>query len=200
MNVGLMQERLPFVRFEARPIEDREATIKEGHYVAKDAHFVIVQPAGAKDTIEKRVDEWLANFERTNPDLGRRYAELYDRWKRGEELPVDGTPLKNWPVASPAQIANLIAINIRTVEELANANDAALNRYGMGARALQQQAVSWLKSADDVGKVAQMNAHLKTRNEELEKQNKELMAEVEVLRKNKEPAPRAKRAASGDSE
>jgi predicted RecB family nuclease len=47
----------------------------------------------------------------------------------------------------PAQIKTLLDINVRTVEELAAANEETLNRVGMGGRALKQKAIIWLESS-----------------------------------------------------
>ena len=36
--VQKLEERPPFVRFEVRAEEDRQASIEAGHYVGKDVH------------------------------------------------------------------------------------------------------------------------------------------------------------------
>lgn len=193
MTVSLMQERLPFVRFETRPIEDRDATIREGRYIAMDVDYAIIQPAGAKDTIEKRVDEWFATFMRPEKmQLGAQYRAMYDAWKQGKEIPLDGTSVRIWPVLSPAQVENLIACNLRTIEDVAAANEDAMRRMGMGGRALKQQAQAWLDSARDVGKVSEELNKLRVAVETLNARNNELETELSQLRKNKEK-PRARK-------
>ena len=50
----------PFVIFETRAVEDREQSIAEGHYVAKDVNYAIITPAGTKDRIEKVAEDFAA--------------------------------------------------------------------------------------------------------------------------------------------
>lgn len=184
----------PYVTFETRAVEDRTASIEAGHYVPKDVNFAIITPAGTKDRIEKVAEEWLRDveeavrqerFPRAWLDA---YRARYDGWVHSREIPEDGTPVKNWPVASPGQITLLLDIGIRTVEQLAEATEEAIGRIGMGGVALRQKARAWLDSAEGQGKLAgeldtlrTSNKALEKRNEELTKQLKELQAKVDTL-------------------
>ena len=78
---------------------------------------------------------------------------MYERWKNGQEMPLNGTPIKTWSAISPAQIKNLIAIGILTVEDLANVNGEGLTRIGMGGQNLKKMATNWLETAADHGPV-----------------------------------------------
>src|SRR4051812_29413973 len=123
--VGTMSDRreMPaYVRFERRAIEDRAAGQREGKDSSKDVDYALVTPPYSKDCFEAVAPEWLAQMER-DARAGRlpqewyeRYVTQYERWKKGEEMPLNGTPIKGWPVISPAQMKNLIALNILTVE------------------------------------------------------------------------------------
>ncbi len=64
----------------------------------------------------------------------------YDAWKKGQDEPIDGTPLEAWPGVTKGQVAHFKLLNIRTVEELAASNDATMDRLGLGSRALVQRA------------------------------------------------------------
>ena len=44
----IMQARPPYVQFEMRAVEDRQASIDAGHYVAKDVAYAIITPAGSR--------------------------------------------------------------------------------------------------------------------------------------------------------
>jgi hypothetical protein len=112
----------PYVKFERRAVEDRNATIAAGHYVAKDVDFALVTRPGSHDTLETEVEPWLERLheQARNSFIPAAWAEgfsaAYDRWKRGEEIPENGTPIKTWPVVSPAQQETLIGNGFRTVE------------------------------------------------------------------------------------
>lgn len=184
-----MEERPPYVQFEPRTIENRDASIKEGRYIAKDVNYVIVTAAGSKDTVERIADEWLADIERKassspprfNPVHARHFKAMYEAFKEGNELPEVGTPIKGWAVISPAEQENIIRANVRTVEDLASINDAGMMRIGMGAMALKTKAMAWLDSANDHGKVSAQVSALKVKSEEQERRIDELMAANRAL-------------------
>lgn len=182
MSISLFPERLPYVRFETRAIQDPEASRREGRYIATDVDFVIIQPAGSKDTIEKSVERWFKSMLKPEQMAhAKAYREMYDAWKAGRELPTHGTPVKTWQALKPAEIENLLHCNVRTVEDVAAMDEATLGRIGMGARALKQKAQAWLDAARDTGKVAAEVEALRASNEQLTKQNAELAAAVEQL-------------------
>lgn len=189
------KERPPYIRYERRPIEDRTKSQAAGQYVAKDIDFVIITPAGTKDEIVKEAADWLAQVKqqckegRMDPDWEPKFVSAYEAFKRGEELPVDGTPIKGWNVLSPAQQTNCIAANIRTVEDLAAATAEGVSRIGMGGVELKQKAEAWLKASVSLGVVVMENATLKAKVGQLEgmvvsleSKNEKLATENQALR------------------
>lgn len=157
--------RPPYVTFERKAVEDREASLKEGMPRFKDIDYAIITPAGSKDRIERVVGDWFETLPK-EVQGGRfpqswldAYKATYGAWKEGRELPEHGQAITNWPVASPAQMKQLLDLKVRTVEALAEANEETLMRIGMGGRALKQQAQDYLKAANGTGKlVGQLNA------------------------------------------
>ncbi|WP_417814055.1 hypothetical protein [Thalassospira alkalitolerans] len=154
-------ERPAFVEFEVRAVEDREATIKAGHPVYKDQYWATITPMGNGNTVVERIaEEWLADKKRQNDKFLRHYEQSFQAFKDGVEAPVDGTRIRDWPSVTPSQLKQLEQANVRTVEDLAAANEGSIRAIGMGGRALKQKAEAWLKSSEDVGKVAERNANL----------------------------------------
>lgn len=151
----------PYVRFETKVLEDRQASIEAGHYVGKDVVFALVAPAGTRDLIEREAVDWLANIaegvkqERIPGFWLDAYTRAFDDFKNSRETPEFGTPVKDWPSVSPAQVKLLLDINVRTIEELAAASEETQARIGMGGRALKAKAAAWLESASNTGKVAE---------------------------------------------
>ena len=196
--IKIAEARPPYVTFEFRAEEDRAASIEAGHYVSKDVPFVLVTPMGSKDRHESPADEWFARREQDAAE-GRfprewlsAFKGAFAEWKAGREIPLNGTSVANWPVASPAQVKMLLDLKVRTVEDLAEANEETLNRLGMGGRTLKQKAQDWLASANDMGKVSEQlaglradNEALKQRNEQLEKQLREVIPQLEALTKSR---------------
>jgi hypothetical protein len=186
----------PYVRFERRPVEDRPASMREGRYMTKDLDFAIVTPIGSKDMIPRVATEWLAYLEqqvkegRFNAKWLDEYRAAYKAWQAGEEMPISGTPIKGWPLLSPAQQANVISANILRVEDLAGINDEAIRRIGPGALEMKEKAVAWLKAAKGSGVAAQEVADLTAKARQLQAQIesqqqmlRELRAENELLAK-----------------
>lgn len=153
---------------------------REGRYVAIDEDRVTVRQIGSNDSVVFKVETWLSQNRvdvqqgRLNPQFEQLYKDSYKRWKEGQELPVQGTPIKTWPVLSPSQVGALIAINVRTVEDLSTLNDEGLRRVGMGAIDLKQKAQAWLAQAQDKGPLTMKMAAL-------EKENESLLATVNSL-------------------
>lgn len=122
----------------------------------------------------------------------RMIGPKYENWKKGAELPEEGTALASWPFISADEVRAFIAAGIRTVEEVAAMNDAAMGRVAVPAiRDKRKAAQQFLDGADKVTMQAQI--------EELQKQLAELTApsqepsngEGNMLAAAKEVAPEA---------
>lgn len=181
-----MRDRPPYLRWELRQMEDRNASIAEGRYVARDVVFALLTPSGSKDVIPLIAEEFLKDCEekarrgRYNPEWAKAFRASYDAWTKGVEMPESGTPIRGWPLLSPAAQEMYLRLNIRTVEDLALMTEEGIKNAGMGARGDKKKAEAWLEQAKtgaDAGKVAA----LQTRNEELEAQVKELSATLTAL-------------------
>lgn len=178
----------PYVQFENRVVEDREASITAGHYVGKDVVFAIVTPAGTRDRIERDAEEWLGNIAEgvKQERIPAAWHDIYKRalkdFRESRETPEFGTPIMDWPGASPAQIKLLLDINVRTIEELSEANEETVARIGMGGRALKQKAKAWLDASGGKGKVAAELDALRVQNEQLLARDKEREEEFAKLK------------------
>lgn len=172
-NVGIQEDKPPYVTFETRAEEDRQGSIDAGHMVYRNVDYAIITPRGSKDRIERVASEWLAHIDREarqdrfDPKWVAGYRENYEFWKKGQDIPVDGTALAQWPGLSPAQIKNFNNINVRTVEDIASANEETLSRMGQGSRDLKNRAINWLQSSKEIGKVAEQFSALQAENSRL---------------------------------
>lgn len=155
MSVHIQQARPPHVIFERRAEEDRQASIEAGRYISRDVDYAIVTPSGSKDRVERVVSDWFSMLagevraERWPQAWLDQLKAGYEAWTRGQTPPENGTPLSTWPALSPAQVKNWAQIGLRTIEELAEANEEALTAYGMGARDMKSRARLFLENAGD---------------------------------------------------
>lgn len=176
--------RPPLVSFHVKCSSQKDA---DGMPLYVDQHFVHVTPHGSKDVLEKDVKDWFDGLQmlveqgRFDPDWLRQYKAAYAEWKLTGEIPVDGIPLRNWPVLTPGELQKCLDAKLRSVEDLAAANEETLGRIGMGGRALKQRAGEWLVAKKDVGPIiAQIESqrvmlqNLEMELKALRTQNKEL--------------------------
>jgi hypothetical protein len=173
MHASIATERPPYVTFETRAVEDNSVI---GQRTYKDVIFALITPQGSKDRIEKVAVEWLATLQeqvhqgRFRPEWLAQYQATFKAWQNDQEPPVDGTRLRDWPGASPAQIKTMTELRLRTIEDLAAANEETITRLGMGGRALVLKAQDWLKANKDMAPALEELSTLRLRNKEQEDQ------------------------------
>lgn len=155
--IGIQQARPPFVEFKQVPRHDPKKSEELGYRVTTDVDFAFVMQPGSRDQVEIEAQAWLASIKRkmldAAPDAYPQdwvdgFHKKYDLWKQGLEAPVNGTPVREWPLLSPAQVLNFNAIGILSVEDVAEMTEEAMARFGMGARELKEKAKSFLTAKD----------------------------------------------------
>lgn len=184
-------EKPPYIVFEIRTTEDRNASIAAGHYVAKDEIFAIVTRPGSRDSLDVAAETYSVNLRRQAQGgiVPMAWAEAYDKaleaFKKNETLPETGTPIKGWQLLPPSAQQTVIRAGFRTVEDLAASPDAELQAIGMGAISWREKARAWLAEAKTVGvsaeKIADLSqkvADLTQLTERLLNENKELRAKL----------------------
>lgn len=98
----------------------------------------------------------------------------YEEWKRGNEIPDDGTPLAAWAAITPEIAALLKQKGVRTIEDVASMSVEVAAKLPMpNARRLPELAQTYLKGAEDSA-LAEENANLKERMAAME----EMLAEM----------------------
>jgi hypothetical protein len=128
------------VRFYTDAVHLPARSEKEGRPMFEDREFVQIIPIGDTKTIVVR--------EVTKNDQ-ERFPEEYAMFKKGETMRPTGTLLSEWPLMRPAHVKMLEYLNIFTVEQLAEIDDLAKQRIGMGAGQLVTQAKAFLAKARD---------------------------------------------------
>lgn len=179
--------RPAFVRFERRAVEDKAATQSAGRWVGRDVDYALITAPYTRDVMPMKVTQWLELI-RSQYDSGQikqswydDYVKSYEAFKRGEETPLNGTPVKGWGVISPAQQKTLIEMHILTVEDLAAVNDEGIRRIGMGANDLRNKARAWLTQLNDKGPLTLKVADLEREKDNLSCQVSALTTQVGAL-------------------
>ena len=160
------------VQFELRPFKNAHKSQEQGHAVYEDKEYAILTPPGGQLVVNKEV----------TPEIISRFRPQYEAWKKDEELPENGTHVRMWPIATPAEIKQLLSAEIRTIEAVSEMNEACLKQVGMGARALKDKATAWLESSTLSGVTAERLQKLKVENDDLMLLNEQLTARNEELK------------------
>lgn len=172
----------PRLEFEYRPVEDRPATMAKGCYQTKDVAFVLVHRPGSKDVHEEDAEAWGKKLaERARQGLCpsswvEDFKRVFEAWKKGEEIPVSGTPIRLWPGLSPSAVKMIVQAGFLTVEQLASANDVEIGTIGLGAIEFRNRARSYLEAANGPGKMAEEMRSLKAQNDAMQSQIQELLS------------------------
>ena len=160
-----------YAHFFTEEVEDEAATQEAGHVVYKSVDKVRWGQRG--QNLQERVDR-VDRLKKREPHIYMVMERAYEAWKKNQEPPVEGTPLKMWPAIKAAQIKTFINLGIRSVEELAGLTNDQCDRLGMGTKHMRNRARLWIEAAQDKGKLAERTAVLERKLEELAERNAEL--------------------------
>ena len=192
MNVGDIldansKDRPAYVTFHRVAVENVKQSEEQGRYVAVDVDFVHLTPNYSKDVMKFKIPTWIANMKndmannRLPKEWYDNYLKQYEAWKNGQELPLNGIPIKGWGVISPAIQETLIHMNIKTVEDAALMNDEAIKRIGMGGLDVKTKAKTWLAQLNDKGALTMEMSAIVKKNGVLEGSVESLQRQVEQL-------------------
>ena len=178
-----MSQSIPVFSTQAVEVKGRSA--EEGRAVYVDREIITIHiPGDNKSVVTSKVMQKHKD----------RWPEQYKAFTEGREAPLEGTPLDMWPVMTPAKIAELRSIKVKTVEQLAGLNDNAIGRLGMGGRELVKKATAYLDVSADAAaaqKYVVENERLHEEVDMLKAQIKELADKMDGV---VQPKTRAKRA------
>lgn len=162
-------KRAPAIpRFFTKAVEMTFKSQEAGRPIYEDRDFVEILIPGQRNAMA---------HEPVNPEHMTRWPTQFAAFKAGKELPLDGTPLANWPNprVTRSLVEELAYFNIRTVEDLAKVNDSHLQNLGMGAYELRKSAQMFLEVAE---KGTAPLERLLAKNQSLEDQVTRLTAEL----------------------
>lgn len=170
-----------FIHAEPDPI----ASEKEGRPMFREVEKVKLHFAGNPYSVPV-VD--------VDDTIRAQFKVQYDAFKKTGDMAIVGTPLKEWASLSVSRIAELNALNIWSVEAIANLDDLGIQRLGMGSRELVAKAKAYLDSAKGNSPIEQLateNVHQAEEIALLKKTVSELKAGLDALT---EPEKKSRKA------
>lgn len=156
-----------FAEFFYEPMLDETQSTAQGRPVYRDVPHIRICIPG--DNTRETIRPVNKESTRYTPSDMERFPRQWEAFMRQEHQHGDGTPLEHWPMVTKAQVKELKALDIHTVEMLAAVSD--VNLKWMGARQLRDNAKIWLEEANNGAGVAQVrkeNEDLKARIASLE--------------------------------
>lgn len=157
--------------FYNRPIQDMARSDAEGRPCFDTQPYVMILiPGDQKTKVDRRVTE----------DDMNRFPEAWAKFQNKESGVVVGTPLTEWNFLTTTRTAELKALGLSTVEEIAEMADAYLGKLGPDGRKLQARAKQFLESSSDVEQ--ELRGAIQARDETIAN----LTADMEVLRRQVE--------------
>lgn len=166
------------VIFYKKAVQNEYETEQQKRPIFFDQDFVRIQVPGdtttAIDTPAR--DEHKQRF----PMHWARYQN-----QQGADAQNIGTPLEQWPRLTRSQVEELRALKFYTVEQIASASDAQLQRIGMLAGmspyAFRDHAVRFLKVANDDATTSEAEERVKQLEEERAKEREEFKAQLAAM-------------------
>lgn len=166
--------------FKTTTVLNDAKTKKEGRPIFDEMEVVEIRFAGDRQKIS--VFPALAfSMNVAQPDgttepvtYAERFPDQYRRFKEQKTQIKEGTPIEELPFLTAAQRSELKALNIYTVETLADLDGQPLKNLGMGGRGLASQAQAYLQHASDTA----LPTRLAAENEDLKAQLAELRKEA----------------------
>jgi hypothetical protein len=146
-----------YVTFYVRPIKNAFRSEQEGRPIFEEREYIkIIVPGDSKTTVDCPVtDEFRGRFEKQ-----------YEKFKKGLAQAVEGTPLEMWPQMTVGLCAELKAMNISTVDQLAALDDSKAQKI-MGSHELRRKAQLFLSAAKGEAENNKITAELQKRDDEI---------------------------------
>jgi hypothetical protein len=146
-----------YAQFYIRPVMNNFKSQEAGRPIFEEREYIrVIIPGDSKTTTDCPVTD----------EFRMRFQNQYDKFKRGLAQAVEGTPLEMWPQMTVGLCAELKAMNVTTVEQLAALDDGKAQRI-MGSYDLRRKAQMFLDAAQGEAANNKMAAELQKRDDEI---------------------------------
>ena len=167
-----------FLKFHTEAVMNPFKSTQAGRPVFDEVDMVTIRTPGSQLTsvVAPMKGDYLARF-----------RKQYESWKLTKENIMAGTPLETFPflLHKPGLVAELKAMHIHTVEQLASIADDAKGKI-MGGHELSKRAADWISSTTGtdatVAKMAKENDDLKMQMAAMQEQMAQFLAGQEAAK------------------
>jgi len=146
-----------YVKFYTRPVMHGFKSSEAGRPIYEDKEYIeILVPGDSKTKVDCPV----------NDEFRTRFPKQYEKFKRNEVQAVTGTPLEMWPQITRSMVAELKAMNVTTVEQLADMADTTAQNI-MGNHDLRRRAKLFIDAAKGEAVNNKLTEELTKRDDEI---------------------------------
>lgn len=152
--------------FKTMPFKNERKSMEAGRPIFEDVEVVEIRFAGSKDCgvfpstaySHWEVDE--ESQEQVHLTYAERFPRQYQQFKQKQQQTKSGTPLDYVPFLTDAKRSELRALNIYTIEALAELDGQPLKNLGIGGRDLKNRAMEYLATSNHEGTVIRQQAQI----------------------------------------
>jgi hypothetical protein len=148
------------VKFYKKAVQNNARSTVEGRPVFDELVYISIMAPGDKNNV---IDRKARDEDKV------RFPFAWQRYENNATMAQTGTPIEEWPRVSVSQAAELKAMNITTVEQLAGLADTACQKM-MGLQALRTEAQAFIAAAKDASHAQRLAAELEKRDEKIAEQ------------------------------
>lgn len=171
------------VIFRNHAMKNDAKSAAEGRPIFDDVEIVEIRAPGSRNWSgypATSVSHWATDpitGEQTKITYAERFSYQYQQFKAKQHQTVRGTPLDHAPFLTEARRAEMRALNVYTVEQLAAVDGQELKNLGSGGRDLKNMATEYIEQSKANAPNTQLQAELealRSRNVLLEEDNEAL--------------------------
>lgn len=138
------------VRFYMHPLRDESESEAKARPIYRDAEMIEVRVRGDRNNIVIR---------EAREDDKRRFKQAYTDFKENRTVTATGTPLSEWPIMSASMVEEMKFFGFFTVEQLAEASEAALSKMP-GLLTMKNRAKVFLQFAEGISPLEKLQADM----------------------------------------
>lgn len=164
-----------FKQFYKRAVLNRVRSAEAGRPIFDEVDYIRIIVPGSKDILDVEADAQYIT----------RFAKEWEKYQAKQQVAVTGTPLEAWPALGVGMVAELKALNIFTVEQLASVSDGVTGKLQAGQQ-LKQRAQAFLDAAVADSQNSKLTEQLEQQNSiiaSLQAQVNELMVKTSASAK-----------------
>ena len=172
------------VIFKNAAIPNDAKTAAEGRPVFDDMEVCEIRAPGSRNTTVQpatAVSHWITDpitGGQTKLTYAERFRRQYRQFKEAQHQTIAGTPLDYAPFLTEARRAELRALNVYTIDQLAGIDGQELKNLGVGGRDMKNRAIEYLEEA----KTKSVHTRLAQENEALRARLAVVEGDAELLK------------------